>query len=176
MNCFRRPAVELERLLSGPETPSEKTAEDAGSKTAQLGTGDDDMNMILTKRKVMVKQVPGTAHAKERQKFLLEIHKCVAMDRPLIVLDCSNLCHLNSATACLLIQSLEEAMKRNGDVKLAALPAGAEAVLELTGLGRVFEVYGTVEEAKCSFHELPNFAVGREAMDMQSPQESESVA
>lgn len=134
------------------------------------------MSMIITRRKVVVKQVPGTTRGREARLFLREIEKCVEMDRPRIVLDCSNLRHLDRPAARLLICCLEEAMKRNGDVKLAALPVGAELVLELVGLGTIFEAYGTVAEAESSFHELPKFTMQHEAMEMRSRQESESAA
>jgi hypothetical protein len=48
----------------------------------------------------------------------------------------------------LLLCCLEEAMKRNGDVKLAAIPAGAEATVELI---RLFEIFETSADAVKSF-------------------------
>jgi len=50
-----------------------------------------------------------------------------------------------------LLCCLEEAMKRNGDVKLAAIPDGVRALLEHTGAGRVFEGFDTTAEALDSF-------------------------
>jgi len=46
---------------------------------------------------------------------------------------------------------LEEAVKRNGDVKLAAVPAGARSTLKLTGIDRIFEIFDTNVEAASSF-------------------------
>lgn len=174
-NCCRQPAVELTRLLNGAGSPSQNVAHDAGNRTAEPGTG-DSMSMIITKRKVVVKQLPGTARGPEAKLFVRELEKCMETDRPRIVLDCSNLLHLDRSAARLLLHCLEEAMKRNGDVRLAALPIGSELVLDLTGLGRIFEAYSTVAEAESSFHEPPKFAVHHEATEMRSPQESESAA
>jgi len=170
MNSSRRPKVELARLLMGTES----SPHDADRKV-QAGTG-ESMSMIFTKRKVVVVRVPETARGRAAQLFLREIEKCVDTGRPRIVLDCSNLRHFDRPAAQLLVRCLEEAMKRNGDVKLAALPVGAEAILELTGLGRLFEAYGTVIEAENSFHELPTFTAQPEVMEMRSPRESESAA
>jgi hypothetical protein len=44
-------------------------------------------------------------------------------------------------------------MKRNGDVKLAALNPNAEAILRTAGLDRLFEIYPTQAAALTSFHQ-----------------------
>jgi anti-anti-sigma regulatory factor len=54
----------------------------------------------------------------------------------------------------LLLCCLEEAIKRNGDVKLAAVPEGARSVLKLTGVDRLFEVFDSNPEAINSFRRL----------------------
>jgi len=53
----------------------------------------------------------------------------------------------------LLLSCLEEAMRYNGDVRLAALSSEAEADLRRAGVGRLFEIYGTTENAVRSFHQ-----------------------
>jgi anti-anti-sigma regulatory factor len=55
----------------------------------------------------------------------------------------------------LLLCCLEEVMKRNGDVKLSAVSAAARAILRLTGVDRLFEVFDTNAEALISFQPLP---------------------
>jgi len=55
----------------------------------------------------------------------------------------------------LLLGCLEEAIKRNGDVKLSAVPKAAKAILEVTGVSRLFEVFDTNAEALISFQLLP---------------------
>jgi hypothetical protein len=46
-------------------------------------------------------------------------------------------------------------MKRNGDVKLAAIPPGAAAILELTRVDRLFEAFDNTADAVNSFQQLP---------------------
>lgn len=174
MNSFRRPDVELARLLREGKAPTQQPAENAGEREVEDDAA-ESMNMITAKRKVMVKRMPGVTRGKQEQMFLREIEKCVEKDRPRIVLDCSNLQQLDRSAARLLLRCLEETMKRNGDVKLAALPMGAETILERTGLGRIFEAYSTVAEAESSFHEFPKVAAPNELVEMRSPQE-ESAA
>ena len=51
----------------------------------------------------------------------------------------------------LMLHCLEEALRRNGDVRLAAMPAAGEPAFEAAGLGRLFDLYQTVAEAVASF-------------------------
>jgi hypothetical protein len=52
----------------------------------------------------------------------------------------------------MMLHYLEEAMKRDGDLRVAALPADSEAVVELS---RVFEAFTTCDEAVSSFSNFP---------------------
>jgi hypothetical protein len=46
-------------------------------------------------------------------------------------------------------------MKRNGDVKLASIPPGATAILELTRVDRLFEAFDSTADAVNSFLQFP---------------------
>ena len=111
--------------------------------------------MTLRIRAVAVKQLPETLDARQGRLFFSELESSMNVDRPCLVLDCSRVRHLDSSAVHLLLCCLEEAMKRNGDVKLSAIPSGASAVLELSGIDRLFEVYATNAEAVSSFRRLP---------------------
>ena len=76
----------------------------------------------------------------------------MSVDRPYVVLDCSNVERLDRSVVEVLLCCLEEAIKRNGDVKLASIPSGAEAILELTGVNRLFEILDTAAGAVHSFY------------------------
>jgi anti-anti-sigma factor len=73
------------------------------------------------------------------------------VDRPSIVFDCSKVSQMDGSAITLLLSCLEEAMKRNGDVKLAGISAEAKAMLELSAADRLFEIYDTAAEAASSF-------------------------
>jgi anti-anti-sigma factor len=105
-------------------------------------------------RTAAVKQLPETVTSKEMRLFLNDLKSCLDGDRPCIVLDCSKVRKMDSAAIHLLLCCLEEAMKRNGDAKLAAVPPAAEAVLERVGVHRLFETFDTVAEAAGSFRRL----------------------
>ena len=53
-------------------------------------------------------------------------------------------------------------MKRDGDLKLAALSPESEVILELMRVARVFEAYPTSDEAVRSFNALPGDAVSQD--------------
>ncbi len=117
--------------------------------------------MTIRERAVTVKQVPEILDMKHEQIFLGEIQSVMNMERPCVVLDCSNTRQLDRSTVHLLLCCLEEAMKRNGDVKLAALPPGAGEILEQTGAGRIFDIYATTAEAVSSYRRLPTGTISQ---------------
>ena len=106
-------------------------------------------------RAVVVKRLPDDFGVKQKVAFLHEIGSVMHASRPRLVLDCSNLRQCDSSANHLLLHCLEEAMKRNGDVKLAAVPTVAAVVLVTTGVARLFETFDTTEQAVASFHQLP---------------------
>ncbi len=75
-------------------------------------------------------------------------------NRPRIVLDCSRVPEVDGAVIEILLHSLEEVMKRNGDVRLASLPPAGAAFLERTGVGRLFEIFDNADDAVNSFYQL----------------------
>jgi anti-anti-sigma regulatory factor len=105
---------------------------------------------------VAVRQFPDELSIKQKFTFLHEISSVMSVNRPRLVIDCSTLGECNTPSAIhLLLHCLEEAMKRNGDVKLAAVPPAAAVVLVSTGVARLFETFDTTAEAVKSFHQLP---------------------
>jgi anti-sigma B factor antagonist len=125
--------------------------------------------MTVRIRPVTVMQLPERLGVREGRSFLREVEDRMNMERPYLVLDCSAITHLDNSVVHLLLRCLEEAMKRNGDVKLAGIPLMTEGVPGLTGTSRLFEIFDTTADAVNSFHQLP--------FDARSePGESESAA
>jgi anti-anti-sigma factor len=89
--------------------------------------------------------------AHQRSVFFGEFENHVDGIRPSIVLDCSDVIQMDRSTVELLIYCLEEAMKRNGDVRLAAVSSQARATLRDNGLGDLFQFYETNADAVSSF-------------------------
>ena len=96
---------------------------------------------MLTSGPVIVMQVPEQLSAQEAQNFMMELGPLLESHRPRIVLECSQVRAIDSAGVEMLLHSLEEALKRDGDLKLAALSPEAEVILELLRVARVFEIF-----------------------------------
>jgi anti-sigma B factor antagonist len=110
---------------------------------------------MTSARHVSVKQLPEKLSVTQGRNFFREVEPHLQSDRPRVVLDCSKVRQLDSAGIHLLLRVLEEAMKRNGDVKLASIPPGAKAILELTRVSRLFETFDNTADAVNSFHQFP---------------------
>lgn len=107
---------------------------------------------------VMVKQVPERFNKKNRKLFLDDIMSCMNVDRPSIVFDCGRISQMDRDAVFLLLCCLEAAMKRNGDVKLAALSAETRSMLELNSAGHLFEIFDSPTEAVSSFRRFSTCA------------------
>jgi anti-sigma B factor antagonist len=123
-----------------------------------------------------VKEFPKALNPTQGRLFLREVQSYLHDDRPYIVLDCSKVDQIDRAAIQLLLCCLEEAIKRNGDVKLAAVPAGARLVLKLTGVDRLFEIFDTSAEAVSSFRRLSVESASQEFVPGSSRWTSEDVA
>jgi anti-anti-sigma regulatory factor len=111
--------------------------------------------MTIRKRPVAVMQVPEQFTREKARAFIREIECSMTPTRPYLVLDCSNIRHLDNSVVHLILHCLEQAMKRNGDVKLAGIPVTANAMFGTNGANRLFEIFDTPADAVNSFHELP---------------------
>jgi anti-sigma B factor antagonist len=110
--------------------------------------------MTARKRPVAVMQLPQRLGKKEARHFAREIQQCMNISRPYLVLDCSNVSRLDESVVHLLLHCLEEAMKRNGDVKLVGIQSLSAPALGTTGANRLFEIFTTIADAVNSFHRL----------------------
>jgi anti-sigma B factor antagonist len=100
---------------------------------------------------VIVRRAPESLNLKQARAFMEEIRPLLGRDRPQIVFDLSQLRKIDSAGIEMLVQCMHEAVRRDGDLKLAALSPQAQMMLELTRTARLFEVFATPAEAVRSF-------------------------
>src|SRR5438477_11381745 len=121
---------------------------------------------------VTVTQLPETVDTRRGRLFFKELESRMNIDRPCIVLDCSKVREMDRFAIHMLLCCLEEAMKRDGDVKLAAVSPSAREALELTRVDRLFEIYDSETEAANSFFR-PHF---ERALHGQSNQDSDELS
>src|SRR5208282_157637 len=113
---------------------------------------------MISARPVVVKHLPENLSVQHGRIFFLEVEPSLKADRPRLVLDCSKVRQLDSAGIQVLLHCLEEAMKRNGDIKLAAVPPAAAEILELTKVDSLFETFDNSADAVNSFYQFPAHA------------------
>jgi anti-sigma B factor antagonist len=106
---------------------------------------------MSTKRPVIVMELPQQLKRAGARAFQNELQEILQSDRPCVVLDCSQVQQMDSAGVEMLLRCLEEAMKRDGDLKLAAISPESAVILELMRVDRLFEVFETTEQAMQSF-------------------------
>ncbi|MGA2050210.1 MAG: STAS domain-containing protein [Terracidiphilus sp.] len=111
--------------------------------------------MAMRAREVTVRDLPERLTGERGRCFFSELKGEMETDNPFIVLDCSKVRQMDISAVYSLLCCLEEAMKRNGDVRFASMPSEITAILELTGVARLFERYDTNAEAMNSFRRLP---------------------
>jgi len=105
--------------------------------------------------KVVIKQLPERVTLNQAHAILREMEPVLEGDRPCLVFDFSDVVQIDSAGIEMMLRCMEEAMKRNGDLKLAALSPQVAVILELTRVDRLFEIFATSSDAAESFHRFP---------------------
>src|SRR5580765_8992754 len=118
---------------------------------------------MLTSGPGVVMQVPEILNVREVHSFMEELGPLLESNRPRVVLECSLVRSMESAGVEMLLRCLEEVLKRDGDLKLAALSPEAEVILELMRVARVFEAFQTCEDAVRSFNAIPADPVSQDA-------------
>lgn len=106
---------------------------------------------MLVRRPVIVMQLPEQLSATEVQNLFANLAPLLEPHRPRIVLDCSRVRSIDSAGVEMLLGCLEEAMKRDGDLKLAAVSPESKVIFDLMRVDGIFEIFATPEEAIHSF-------------------------
>ncbi len=101
---------------------------------------------------VIIMQLPERLNHRDVQACSAELEPVLQSDRPRVVLDCSLVQYMDSAGVEMLLRCVQEAMKRDGDLKLAAVSPAAAVILELMRVDRLFETFETTDEAVQSFH------------------------
>lgn len=134
------------------------------------------LDTAIRKRRVVVVELPADLSAAAERSLFDEVERCMDVDRPYLAVDFSSTDDLSPALVYRLLCCLEQAMKRNGDVRLAGLTSVSREILHRSGLDRLFEIYDTAAEAVGSYHGGPFMAFSEPLSSACSSQESESAA
>jgi anti-sigma B factor antagonist len=116
---------------------------------------------------VVVKTLAARLDRNQVAAFRKGMQELLRRDQPRVVLDFCSVTHLDSAGIEFLLNCLSAIVRRDGELKLAALSPQAATVLEITRVGRFFEIFPTVEDAVRSFDAfLPNAPDSPEPWDL----------
>ena len=118
-------------------------------------------------RNVTVKALPEDVTLRRAHQFFNEVQPLLRGDRPCLVFDFSDVRRLDSAGVEMLLRCMEEAMKRNGDLKLAAVSPSVAVILELTRVDRLFEIFENSADAVESFYRFPVPTMQRSASSIR---------
>jgi anti-sigma B factor antagonist len=121
---------------------------------ASRGESNSRVIDMYTRGPVIVMELPEQLNGTDGKTFLRDLKPLLEVDRPRVVLDCSQVQYIDSVGIDMLLHCMDETMKRDGDLKLAALSPSAAAILELMRVDRLFEVFETADEAARSFHAI----------------------
>lgn len=107
--------------------------------------------MSFRSKTVVIKDLPAQLDRQAETAFWDELRMVMKVDRPALVLNCSRMREMDTSAIHLLLCCLEEAMKRNGDVRLAAVSPAAKESLRGFGIDQLFRIFDTSEQAAQSF-------------------------
>jgi anti-anti-sigma factor len=133
---------------------------------------------MTNERTIIVKELPHRLVVGVANILFRELGPILKTSRPRIVFDFSRVREIDSKGIGMLLRCAEEVIKRNGNLKFAAVPAEAAVMLELTGVDRLFESFDNVPYAvesfsPCSLSVLmpPWFAAAGSSSERTSPVE-----
>jgi anti-sigma B factor antagonist len=112
-----------------------------------------------TSEAVIVMEIPARLNHADAGVFLGEFQPLLQSDRARIVLDCSQVRYVDSAGLEVLSRCVHEAMRHNGDLKLAAVSPASRVIMELMLADHLCETFETMEEAVQSFHSIPRHTI-----------------
>jgi len=107
--------------------------------------------MLIKKNAVNVHQAPAKINSNSHVEYLRCLEMSAENGHPRWVLDCSQLEQIGTSEIRFLLDCLEEAMKHNGDVRLAMPRPELQTALRQAGIDRLFEMYETTESAIRSY-------------------------
>jgi anti-anti-sigma factor len=107
---------------------------------------------VVVRRPVVVMELPEQIGANEAAEIFQDVSSLLEFQRPRIVFDLSQVRSVDNDGVQMLLHCLDEAMKRDGDLKLAAISPQSQMILELMRADGIFEIFETAGEAVRSFN------------------------
>jgi len=106
------------------------------------------------KRPIIVVTMPERLTRVHNRDFLLTIAALLKADRTRIVFDCSQVREIDRAGTDMLLHCVEQVIRQDGELNLSSVPTKILAVLELTCVDRLFEIFQNNADAVESYKGL----------------------
>src|ERR1051326_5690351 len=100
---------------------------------------------------VIVMELPEQLNRAQLKSFLPDLRPLLEADRPRLVLECTHVRNIDIGGVEMLLHCLEETMKADGDLKLAAVSPALRATLQRMQDDRLFEIFDNDKDAIESF-------------------------
>jgi len=102
-------------------------------------------------RDVMVLGADGGLNGDTAADFVQQLESLVDAGCTKIIVDCSKLEHINSYGIGLLVRLHKKLALHGGDVKIAAPKSIVMGALTVTRMGKLFDIYPDVDQARLAF-------------------------
>lgn len=130
------------------------------------------LTMTFRTKTVVVRELPAKLDRRSETVLMNDLRAALKVERPAVVLDCSRMREMDVTAIHLLLCCLEEAMKRNGDVRLAGVSALAKERLRGLRIDQLFRIFETSEQAVDSFQRRGAFVAPLGAAAANVPAEN----
>jgi len=110
--------------------------------------------MIIAERQVEsteIIELQGELDASTTAEVRAELRRRLASGKTRFILDLSNVPFLDSSGLSVLVTTLKTAREMGGDIALLSPSAQAKALIELTRLHRIFEIFDGEDDAVAAY-------------------------
>lgn len=129
-------------------------------------------NEMNTSETVTVIEVPARLNHGGTKAFLGQLQPLLQSEGVRIVLDYAHVRYVDSTGLEALSRCVQEALRRNSDLKLAAVLPASRVILEFIRADHLFETFESMEEAMQSFLSIPSHTIPqkRPRLGVREPQ------
>jgi anti-sigma B factor antagonist len=100
---------------------------------------------------VLILAVDGGLLHDNADRFVGELEHYIDLGIRKLIVDCAQLTRVSSYGLGVLVGLHKRLAKQGGDVKLAAVSGVVGKVIHMTGLGKLLDIYDTVDDARLAF-------------------------
>jgi anti-anti-sigma factor len=139
--------IEMDSMEPALNLPVDLTAVEASAWDTRAETDSPRLTPSPSQTKnpcTVVVNLPEQVTAKQSRTLMRDLMDQLNVDQPCVVLDLSEVKEMDTAGLDLLLECLNETVRRDGTIRVRGISLEAATILELTGMD---EILGLVSEA-----------------------------